>query len=101
MGKDLLIKSLWYCSITLKKKINFFFKTKYLKLLKILRVFQSSNHQSHFSIFLEHGIPTSVDFIGCDPAHMVASFNTGSTVIYDLETSQSVVMLSSQIESGK
>ncbi|XP_053923360.1 striatin-3 isoform X5 [Cuculus canorus] len=48
----------------------------------------------------EHGIPTSVDFIGCDPAHMVASFNTGSTIIYDLETSQSVVMLSSQIESG-
>ncbi|XP_032546642.1 striatin-3 isoform X5 [Chiroxiphia lanceolata] len=48
----------------------------------------------------EHGIPTSVDFIGCDPAHMVASFNTGGTVIYDLETSQSVVMFSSQIESG-
>ncbi|XP_064316276.1 striatin-3 isoform X3 [Phalacrocorax carbo] len=48
----------------------------------------------------EHGTPTSVDFIGCDPAHMVASFNTGSTVIYDLETSQSVVMLSSQTESG-
>ncbi|KAL9849783.1 striatin-3 isoform 5-T5 [Geothlypis trichas] len=48
----------------------------------------------------EHGIPTSVDFIGCDPAHMVASFNTGSTVIYDLETSQSVVMFSSQVEPG-
>ncbi|XP_041340024.1 striatin-3 isoform X4 [Pyrgilauda ruficollis] len=48
----------------------------------------------------EHEIPTSVDFIGCDPAHMVASFNTGSTVIYDLETSQSVVMFSSQVESG-
>ncbi|XP_006766077.1 PREDICTED: striatin-3 isoform X2 [Myotis davidii] len=47
----------------------------------------------------EHGIPTSVDFIGCDPAHMVTSFNTGSTVIYDLETSQSLVMLSSQIDS--
>ncbi|XP_066133762.1 striatin-3 [Saccopteryx bilineata] len=47
----------------------------------------------------EHGIPTSVDFIGCDPAHMVTSFNTGSTVIYDLETSQSLVMLSSQTES--
>nr|KAF6502875.1 striatin 3 [Molossus molossus] len=46
-----------------------------------------------------HGIPTSVDFIGCDPAHMVTSFNTGSTVIYDLETSQSLVMLSSQIDS--
>ncbi|XP_037017526.2 striatin-3 isoform X2 [Artibeus jamaicensis] len=47
----------------------------------------------------EHGIPTSVDFIGCDPAHMVTSFNTGSTVIYDLETSQSLVMLSSQMDS--
>uniref|UniRef100_A0A8C8SJP9 Striatin 3 n=1 Tax=Pelusios castaneus TaxID=367368 RepID=A0A8C8SJP9_9SAUR len=48
----------------------------------------------------EHGIPTSVDFIGCDPAHMVTSFSTGSTVIYDLETSQSLLMLSSQIDSG-
>ncbi|XP_019509827.1 PREDICTED: striatin-3 isoform X4 [Hipposideros armiger] len=47
----------------------------------------------------EHGIPTSVDFIGCDPAHMVTSFNTGSTVIYDLETSQSLVIFSSQIDS--
>ncbi|XP_044520991.1 striatin-3 isoform X3 [Gracilinanus agilis] len=48
----------------------------------------------------EHGIPTSVDFIGCDPAHMVTSFNTGNTVIYDLETSQSLLMLSSQVDSG-
>ncbi|XP_059135421.1 striatin-3 isoform X2 [Peromyscus eremicus] len=47
-----------------------------------------------------HGIPTSVDFIGCDPAYMVTSFNTGSAVIYDLETSQSLVMLSSQVDSG-
>uniref|UniRef100_A0AAR2LFI5 Striatin N-terminal domain-containing protein n=1 Tax=Pygocentrus nattereri TaxID=42514 RepID=A0AAR2LFI5_PYGNA len=37
----------------------------------------------------EHGVPTSVDFNGCDPAYMVASYNTGSAVIYDLETSQS------------
>ncbi|XP_049622541.1 striatin-3 [Suncus etruscus] len=48
----------------------------------------------------EHGIPTSVDFIGCDPAHMVTSFSTGNTVIYDLETSQSLLMLSSQTDSG-
>ncbi|XP_004637161.1 striatin-3 isoform X5 [Octodon degus] len=48
----------------------------------------------------EHGIPTSVDFIGCDPAHMVTSFNTGSAVIYDLETSQSLVILPSQVDSG-
>ncbi|XP_072842435.2 striatin-3 isoform X3 [Pogona vitticeps] len=48
----------------------------------------------------EYGIPTSVDFIGCDPAHMVTSFSTGNTVIYDLETSQSLVLLSSQTDSG-
>ncbi|XP_066474063.1 striatin-3 isoform X1 [Tiliqua scincoides] len=48
----------------------------------------------------EYGIPTSVDFIGCDPAHMVTSFSTGNTLIYDLETSQSLVMLSSQTDSG-
>uniref|UniRef100_A0A8C2USN3 Striatin N-terminal domain-containing protein n=1 Tax=Chinchilla lanigera TaxID=34839 RepID=A0A8C2USN3_CHILA len=43
----------------------------------------------------EHGIPTSVDFIGCDPAHMVTSFNTSN-----LETSLSLVMLSPQVDSG-
>ncbi|XP_078515532.1 striatin-3 isoform X1 [Lissotriton helveticus] len=48
----------------------------------------------------EHGIPTSVDFIGCDPAHGVASFNTGSTVIYDLETSQPIVTLSSPLDAS-
>ncbi|XP_053107799.1 striatin-3 isoform X4 [Hemicordylus capensis] len=48
----------------------------------------------------EYGIPTSVDFIGCDPAHMVTSFSSGNTVIYDLETSQALVMLSSQTDSG-
>ncbi|XP_043929751.1 striatin-3 isoform X2 [Protopterus annectens] len=47
----------------------------------------------------EHSIPTSVDFV-CDPAHAVASFNTGSIFIYDLETSQPVIGLSSQVDSG-
>ncbi|XP_053553910.1 striatin-3 isoform X1 [Bombina bombina] len=42
----------------------------------------------------EHGIPTSVDFIGCDPAHAVASFTSGCIVLYDLETSQSLLQLS-------
>ncbi|XP_030071142.1 striatin-3 isoform X3 [Microcaecilia unicolor] len=47
-----------------------------------------------------HGIPTSVDFIGCDPAHVVASFNTGSAVLYDLETLQLLTVLSSSMDSG-
>uniref|UniRef100_A0A6Q2WUQ9 Striatin-3 n=1 Tax=Esox lucius TaxID=8010 RepID=A0A6Q2WUQ9_ESOLU len=47
----------------------------------------------------DHGIPTAVDFNGCDPAHMVASFNTGTAVIYDLETSQPAVVFATQGES--
>uniref|UniRef100_A0A671MPF1 Striatin-3-like n=1 Tax=Sinocyclocheilus anshuiensis TaxID=1608454 RepID=A0A671MPF1_9TELE len=47
-----------------------------------------------------HGVPTSIDFNGCDPAHMVASYNTGDVVIYDLETSQPVVVFSAQGESA-
>ncbi|KAJ8291154.1 hypothetical protein GJAV_G00022000 [Gymnothorax javanicus] len=47
-----------------------------------------------------HGIPTTVDFSGCDPAHMVASFNTGTTIIYDLETAQPSVVFSSPSESA-
>ncbi|XP_075048326.1 striatin-3 isoform X2 [Mixophyes fleayi] len=48
----------------------------------------------------EHGIPTSVDFIGCDPAHAVVSFTSGCIVVYDLETSQSLLQLSSPSDSG-
>ncbi|XP_071971499.1 striatin-3 isoform X3 [Engystomops pustulosus] len=48
----------------------------------------------------EHGIPTSVDFIGCDPAHAVASFTSGCIVIYDLETSQSLLQLSPPSDSS-
>ncbi|XP_075469298.1 striatin-3 isoform X2 [Ascaphus truei] len=48
----------------------------------------------------EHGIPTSVDFIGCDPAHAVASFTSGCIVLYDLETSQPLLQLSSPSDSG-
>ncbi|TSW08337.1 Striatin-3 [Bagarius yarrelli] len=47
----------------------------------------------------EHGIPTSVDFNSCDPAYMVASYNTGRVLIYDLETSQSIIECSAQKES--
>ncbi|XP_029454849.1 striatin-3 isoform X2 [Rhinatrema bivittatum] len=54
---------------------------------------------STFNREKENGIPTSVDFIGCDPAHVVASFSTGSAVLYDLETSQLLTALSSSMDS--
>ncbi|TKS86119.1 Striatin-4 Zinedin [Collichthys lucidus] len=53
---------------------------------------------STFNTNMEHGIPTSVDFNGCDPAHMVASFNSGDVVVYDLETSQNALVLKGQGE---
>lgn len=42
-----------------------------------------------------------MDFNGCDPAHMVASFNSGDVVVYDLETSQQALVLKGQGDSGK
>ncbi|XP_031436357.1 striatin-3 [Clupea harengus] len=52
-----------------------------------------------YNVEKEHGIPTAVDFTGCDPAHMVTSFNTGNAIIYDLETSQPIVVFPAQGES--
>ncbi|XP_078262571.1 striatin-3 isoform X3 [Rhinoraja longicauda] len=54
---------------------------------------------STYNVERENGIPTSVDFVGADPAHIVGSFNSGKTVIYDMETSQSLVMLASQVDA--
>uniref|UniRef100_A0A673CFR7 Striatin-3 n=1 Tax=Sphaeramia orbicularis TaxID=375764 RepID=A0A673CFR7_9TELE len=54
---------------------------------------------STFNTNREHGVPTSVDFNGCDPAHMVASFNSGDVVVYDLETSQNALVLKGQGEA--
>uniref|UniRef100_A0A8C2HYM9 Striatin-3 n=1 Tax=Cyprinus carpio TaxID=7962 RepID=A0A8C2HYM9_CYPCA len=54
---------------------------------------------STFNSDRDHGVPTSIDFNGCDPAHMVASYNTGDVVVYDLETSQPVLVFSAQGES--
>uniref|UniRef100_A0A1A8N4Z9 Striatin-3 n=1 Tax=Nothobranchius pienaari TaxID=704102 RepID=A0A1A8N4Z9_9TELE len=54
---------------------------------------------STFNTNKEHGIPTSVDFNGCDPAHMVVSFNGGDVVVYDLETSQIALVLKGQGDS--
>uniref|UniRef100_A0A8C1IP64 Striatin, calmodulin binding protein 3 n=1 Tax=Cyprinus carpio TaxID=7962 RepID=A0A8C1IP64_CYPCA len=54
---------------------------------------------STFNSDRNHGVPTSIDFNGCDPAHMVASYNTGDVVVYDLETSQPVLVFSAQGET--
>uniref|UniRef100_UPI00358F83B0 striatin-3 isoform X2 n=1 Tax=Myxine glutinosa TaxID=7769 RepID=UPI00358F83B0 len=54
---------------------------------------------SIFNSEKEHGTPTSVDFVGSDATHLVASFCSGDTVVYDTETLQPVVILESKSSS--
>uniref|UniRef100_A0A2K6DTJ2 Striatin 4 n=1 Tax=Macaca nemestrina TaxID=9545 RepID=A0A2K6DTJ2_MACNE len=48
----------------------------------------------------EHGVPTSVAFTSTDPAHIVASFRSGDTVLYDLEAGGALLTLESRGSSG-
>lgn len=49
----------------------------------------------------DHGIPTSVAFTSTEPAHIVASFRSGDTVLYDLEAGSALLSLESRGSSGK
>lgn len=49
----------------------------------------------------DHGIPTSVAFTSIEPAHIVASFCSGDTVLYDLEAESALLTLESPGSSGK
>ncbi|XP_072464178.1 striatin-4 isoform X2 [Notamacropus eugenii] len=48
----------------------------------------------------EHGIPTSVAFTSTEPTQAVASFRSGDTVLYDLETGSALLTLESRGSSG-
>uniref|UniRef100_A0A670INP0 Striatin n=1 Tax=Podarcis muralis TaxID=64176 RepID=A0A670INP0_PODMU len=47
----------------------------------------------------EMGIPSSVDIVSSDPSHMVASFNSGHTSIYNMETRQRILNLESNADT--
>lgn len=54
-----------------------------------------------FSCFLtEHGTPTSVAFVASDPNQVVVSFDGGETLLYDLNTEQSITALETQTKDG-
>uniref|UniRef100_A0A8C4W5R9 Striatin 4 n=1 Tax=Gopherus evgoodei TaxID=1825980 RepID=A0A8C4W5R9_9SAUR len=64
-----------------------------------VRIWDPSENPSCLSTYnteREYGIPTSVVFASTDPAHVVAAFRTGNTVLYDLETSQPILTLESR-----
>ncbi|XP_077096398.1 LOW QUALITY PROTEIN: striatin [Siphateles boraxobius] len=44
----------------------------------------------------ELGVPSSVDLVCCDPAHMVTAFSNGRTGIFNMETRQMILELESQ-----
>ena len=45
-------------------------------------------------------MPTSVDFVRCDPNQMVASYTSSNTYIFDIETGKQVMMLETKLNSG-
>uniref|UniRef100_A0A803TLK6 Striatin n=1 Tax=Anolis carolinensis TaxID=28377 RepID=A0A803TLK6_ANOCA len=47
----------------------------------------------------EMGIPSSVDLVSSDPNHMVASFNSGHTCIFNMETRQRILTLESDVDT--
>ncbi len=49
----------------------------------------------------EHGTPTSVAFVNSDPSQVVVSFDGGETLLYDLNTEQSIMVLENQAKDGK
>uniref|UniRef100_A0A452HIH6 Striatin N-terminal domain-containing protein n=1 Tax=Gopherus agassizii TaxID=38772 RepID=A0A452HIH6_9SAUR len=68
-----------------------------------VRIWDPSENPSCLSTYnteREYGIPTSVVFASTDPAHVVAAFRTGNTVLYDLETSQPILTLESRAATG-
>ncbi|RUS81728.1 hypothetical protein EGW08_010482 [Elysia chlorotica] len=52
-----------------------------------------------FTVDTEEGVPTSVDFVRCDPNQMVASYTSSNTYIFDMETGAHVLMLETKINS--
>lgn len=56
-------------------------------------------HNFHH-LLSEHGTPTSVAFVATDPNQVVVSFDAGETLLYDLNTEQSVTSLETQTKDG-
>ncbi|CAB1453850.1 unnamed protein product [Pleuronectes platessa] len=68
-----------------------------------IRIWDPQNSAPCLSVFnkeREHGTPTSVAFVVTDPNQVVASFDGGQTMLYDLNTEQSISSLETQTKDG-
>ncbi|XDV32678.1 hypothetical protein PO909_003427, partial [Leuciscus waleckii] len=68
-----------------------------------VRIWDPHNSSPCVSVFnkeKEHGTPTSVAFVNTDPSQVVVSFDGGETLLYDLNTEQSIMVLETQTKDG-
>uniref|UniRef100_A0A4W5K6E2 Striatin 4 n=1 Tax=Hucho hucho TaxID=62062 RepID=A0A4W5K6E2_9TELE len=68
-----------------------------------VRIWDPQNSAPCLSVFnkeKEHGTPTSVAFVNSDPDQAVVSFDGGETLLYDLNTEQSIMVLDTGTKDG-
>ncbi|XP_035261249.1 striatin isoform X1 [Anguilla anguilla] len=68
-----------------------------------VRLWNAADTSPALAVFNENrelGIPSSVDLVCSEPAHMVTSFSTGETGLFNMETQQLVLSLESTAEPG-
>ncbi|KAK6470619.1 striatin-4-like isoform X1 [Huso huso] len=68
-----------------------------------IRIWDTSKTPACLSVFnkaKEHGIPTSVAFVNSDPTQGVVSYRGGETLLYDLNTEQSILELDTKSKEG-
>uniref|UniRef100_A0A8B9GZ56 Striatin, calmodulin binding protein 4 n=1 Tax=Astyanax mexicanus TaxID=7994 RepID=A0A8B9GZ56_ASTMX len=68
-----------------------------------VRIWDPQSSSPCISVFnkeKEHGTPTSIAFGNADVSQAVVSFDGGETVLYDLNTEQSILVLETQTKDG-
>ncbi|XP_056423298.1 striatin isoform X3 [Hyla sarda] len=68
--------------------------------IRVWNALEAAPALSVFNDNQELGIPSSVDLVSSDPAHMVVSFDSGHTSIFNMEARQKVLTLESCIETA-
>uniref|UniRef100_A0A671VNY0 Striatin n=1 Tax=Sparus aurata TaxID=8175 RepID=A0A671VNY0_SPAAU len=69
-----------------------------------VRLWNAADTSPSLAVFNERGelgVPTSVDLVSSEPAHMVTSFTTGHIGLFNMETQQLVLKLESAGPPGK
>jgi len=55
---------------------------------------------SHRARFVETGVPTSVDFVQCEPTQLVVAYTSANAYVFDIEKSKPVIALDYKPSSG-